>query len=133
MDQPQLPSMMTVKKVFVLFIFILALGMLFPSCYYDKDETLYPFLKCDTSHVTYSQTIVPILSANCLVCHGSANPQGGVILDSWTSIQVVVTNGKLIPAIDHTGPFQMPKGGSMLEECTIEKIKRWVANGAPNN
>jgi len=125
--------MMTVKKVFVLFIFILALGMLFPSCYYDKEETLYPFLKCDTSHVTYSQTIAPILSTNCNVCHGSANPLGGVILNSWASIQVVITNGKLIPAIDHTGPFQMPKGGSMLPDCTIEKIKRWITNGAPNN
>ncbi|TRZ71277.1 MAG: hypothetical protein D4R97_06950 [Bacteroidetes bacterium] len=125
--------MMTVKKVFILFIFIAALGMLFPSCYYDKEETLYPFQKCDTTHVTYSQTIVPILSANCYVCHASAIAQGGVVLDSWAGIQVYVTNGKFIPAIDHTGNFPMPKGGSMLPDCTIEKIKRWVTNGAPNN
>jgi len=125
--------MMPLKKVFVLLILILTLGISFPYCYYDKEDTLYPFLKCDTTHVTYSQTIVPILSTNCLVCHSSANPEGNVILDTWTGIQVFITNGKLIPAIDHTGPYPMPKGGSMLDECTIEKIKRWIANGAPNN
>ena len=111
--------MMTVKKVFVLFIFILALGMLFPSCYYDKEETLYPFQKCDTTHITYSQTIVPILSSNCYVCHITGNPTSPVVLDSYTNVLIYVTNGKLIPAIDHTGPFQMPKGGSMLPDCTI--------------
>ena len=125
--------MMIMKKIFVLFIFILVLGMFIPSCYYDKEQTLYPFLKCDTTHVTYTQTIVPILSANCLVCHNTALQEGNVILDTWAGIQVVITNGKLIPAIDHTGPYQMPKGGSMLDACSIEKIKRWVANGAPNN
>ena len=133
MDQHQLPSMMTMKKVFVLIIFISALGILFPSCYYDKQDTLYPFLKCDTTHVTYSQTIVPILSANCLVCHSPANPESNVLLDTWAGIQIVVTNGKLIPSIDHTGPYPMPKGGSMLDACSIEKIKRWITNGAPNN
>ena len=124
---------MTVKKVFVLIIFILALGMLYPSCYYDKEDLLYQFQKCDTTHVTYSQTIVPILNGNCLVCHSTANPEGNVILGTWAGIQVVITNGKLIPAIDHTGPYPMPKGGSMLDACSIEKIKRWVVNGAPNN
>jgi ribosomal protein S16 len=45
----------------------------------------------------------------------------------------VINNGKLIPAIDHTGPYQMPKGGSMLSDCAIEKIKKWISNGAQNN
>jgi len=124
---------MRVKHLLILFLFSLVLGILLPSCYFDKEETLYPFLKCDTTHITYTQTIVPILSANCYVCHSTGSSESSIILDTWTSIQVVVTNGKLIPSIDHTGPFPMPKGGSMLDACTIEKITRWVANGAPNN
>jgi hypothetical protein len=124
---------MTVKKIFVAVIFILVSGMLLPSCYFDKEETLYPFQKCDTTHVTYSQTIAPIISANCLVCHYAGNPLSSVILDTWPNVQVYVSNGKLIPSIDHTGPFPMPKGGSMLDDCTIQKMKRWVTNGAPNN
>lgn len=133
MNKPQLLSLMTLKNLLFLLIFILVFGMLFPSCYYDKEETLYPFQRCDTTNVTYSQTIVPILSANCYVCHITGNPTSPVVLDSYTNVLIYVTNGKLIPAIDHTGPFQMPKGGSMLEVCAIEKIKRWVTNGAPNN
>jgi hypothetical protein len=124
---------MTLKNLLFLLIFFLGFGMLFPSCYFDKEDTLYPFMKCDTTHVTYSQTIVPILSASCYVCHSSAHPELGVALDSWASIMVYVTNGKLIPAIDHTGPYPMPKQGSMLDMCSIERIQRWIANGAPNN
>ena len=124
---------MRVKHLFIFILFSLVLGFLFPSCYYDKEETLYPFLKCDTTQVTYSQTIVPILSANCYVCHSTGSSESSVILDTWAGLQVVVTNGKLIPAIDQTGPFPMPKGGSMLDACTIAKIKKWVANGAPDN
>jgi hypothetical protein len=121
------------KNLFLSFMFILVLGILFPSGYYDKEETLYPFLKCDTTNVTYSQSIVPILSANCYTCHTTGNPNSTIVLDSYTSVLVYVTNGKLIPSIDHTGPFPMPKGGSMLDPCSIEKIKKWVANGAHNN
>jgi mono/diheme cytochrome c family protein len=125
--------MLTLKNLLILFLFFIAFVMLFPSCYYDKEETLYPFQKCDTAHVTYSQTIVPIFSANCIVCHTSNNPGGNVALDSYAGSQVVAANGKLIPAIDHTGPFPMPKGGSILDQCSIDMIKKWVAGGALDN
>jgi mono/diheme cytochrome c family protein len=121
------------KKLFPLFFFIVALGMLFPSCYYDKEETLYPFQKCDTTHVTYSQTIVPILSANCYVCHTAGDPRTTTKLDTYDGIYAVATNGKLVPAVDQTGPLPMPNNGSKLDECSIQKIKRWVANGAKSN
>ena len=124
---------MTLKNVLFLLIFILVFGILFPSCYYDKEDSLYPFQRCDTTNVTYSQTIVPILSDNCLVCHNVGNPESTVKLDTWAGVKIYVTNGKLIPAIDHTGPYPMPKLGSMLDICSIERIQRWVANGAPNN
>jgi len=133
MDQPPLSSMMTMRKVLTLFISVLVVGMLFPCCYYDKEDTLYPFLKCDTTHVTYSQTIVPILSANCYICHSASSTESNVKLDSWAGVQVYALNGKLMASINHTGPFPMPKGGSMLDMCSIEKIQRWVENGAPDN
>lgn len=114
-------------------ILILAMGMFFPSCYFDKEDTLYPFQKCDTTNVTYSQTIVPILNTNCYVCHFTGSPESNIALDTWAGVKVMVDNGKLIPSINHTGPFPMPKNGSMLDICSIEKIQTWVTHGAPNN
>ena len=126
--------MKTGKNIIILLVLILGSFMiLVPSCYNDKEDALYPFQKCDTTNVTYSQAIVPIMSTSCLSCHSSANPQGNVILDSWAAVKVYVTNGKLIPSIDHTGSFPMPKGGSMLPSCSIAQIKQWVTDGAPNN
>ena len=124
---------MTVKKILILFSFLIALGMLVPSCYYDKEQTLYPFQKCDTTNVTYTQTIVPILSSNCYVCHTSGNPLTTTKLDTYDGIYAVAANGKLVPAVDQTGPKPMPNNGSKLDDCSIAKIKRWVDNGAKQN
>jgi mono/diheme cytochrome c family protein len=124
---------MTIKKITFLSIALLAISTLIPSCYYDKEENLYPFAACDTSNVTYSQTVAPIMAANCNACHSGSSPESGITTDSWTGLQTVVLNGKLIPAIEHTGPSQMPKGASKLPDCSISQIKKWVSNGAPNN
>jgi mono/diheme cytochrome c family protein len=125
--------MKTGKKIILLLVLILGSFLILgPSCYNDKEDALYPFQKCDTTHVTYSQIVSYILITNCLSCHSSANPQGNVTLDSWAAVKVYVTNGKLIPSIDHTGPYPMPKGGSMLP-CSIAQIQQWVSDGAQNN
>jgi hypothetical protein len=124
---------MKIKPLLILLLFILALGFVAPSCYYDKEETLYPFTKCDTVNVTYSQTVVPILTANCYVCHSTGNQQSTIILDTYGGVREVALNGKLIPAIEQTGPFPMPKSGSKLDPCSIDKIKKWVNDGAPQN
>ena len=122
------------KKLLILSTFVLVMGLMFPSCYYDKEETLYPFKKCDTTNVTFSQTIVPVITANCLLCHStSTHPNTVVILDTYAGVKNEVSNGKLIPSIDHTGPKPMPNGGSMLDACTIQQFKKWVSDGAPNN
>jgi hypothetical protein len=124
---------MTIKHLFILSVFILGFAFLFPSCYYDKEETLYPFKKCDTTNVTYSQTIVPILSGNCYVCHFTGNQQTSIVLDTWAGAHAVAVSGKLVPAIEQTGPFPMPKTGSKLDPCSINQIKKWVNEDAPQN
>ena len=48
MERPLMTLCMTMKKLFILFLFIAIMGLFFPSCYFDKEETLYPFAKCDT-------------------------------------------------------------------------------------
>lgn len=121
------------KKIVVLILLVPALGFIFPSCYYDKEETLYPFVKCDTTNVTYSQTLVPIMNANCDVCHVTGNNVNAPILNSWAALKVFALNGKLMAALNHTGPKPMPSGGSMLDNCSIRKFQKWVSQGAPDN
>jgi uncharacterized membrane protein len=110
---------------------------LFSGCFYDKEELLYPSPPCISTGSTYSSTVSPIITANCVACHGAqvANTNGaGIVLDSYNSIKPYATNGKLVGAINHaSGYYPMPKNSAKLTSCDIAKITDWVNNGALNN
>jgi mono/diheme cytochrome c family protein len=109
------------------------------GCYYDSEEELYPDNGCDTTNVTFSATVFPIIQNNCLSCHGSNPPQGGVYLGNYTSISAAAQipagqSGSLYGAITHNSSnYAMPKGAPMLSDCKISQIKAWIDNGTPNN
>jgi mono/diheme cytochrome c family protein len=104
------------------------------GCYYDKAEVLYPDTACDTSAVTYSTSVTPVLSSNCIVCHGGSTPSAGIKLDTYTGVKQQVDNGRLLGSITHNPSYSpMPKNGAKLSDCNIAKIRKWIAAGAPNN
>lgn len=118
---------------------VIALGMSVQTgCYYDNEEDLYPFSDmCDTTGVTLSGTVKPILQGTCYACHNAsaAGAAGaGYNLEDYNPLKQLATNGRLICAIEHgNGCSPMPKGGGRLPQCDIDKIKTWAAAGAPNN
>jgi hypothetical protein len=128
--------MYTSVRLILSFLFFLSLLSL-SSCYYDKEEILYPGTACDVSNVTYSATVTGILSPHCYSCHNTANAGavgGGISLDSYTKLLPYVTNGKLMGSINHAGGYSpMPKSATKLSSCDIQKIQAWVTAGAPNN
>lgn len=105
------------------------------SCYYDNEQDLYPSPPaCDTTNITYSGTVNPILQVNCNTCHNSVDQQGGIITDNYTDLQTIINNGKFRGAINHLeGYLPMPKGGEQLNNCDLTQINLWLDNGAPNN
>jgi len=117
---------------------IAGLGIvLFASCYKDNAEDMYPTggSGCDTSNVTYSGTIAPIMASNCATagCHLGAGATG-YDLSTYSGVKTVATNGNLMASITHTGSASpMPKDAPKLDDCTIAKIGAWVNAGAPNN
>ena len=124
---------MTLKNVLFLLIFILALGTLFPSCYYyDKEETLYPFKDVIQRMSPILKQLSPSLAPAVMFAIVL-----GTCRVTFSSIPGPVSRSLLrtvnSPSIDHTGPFQMPKGGSMLDVCSIEKIKKMGGRRGPDN
>jgi len=106
------------------------------SCYRDNEQQLYPGTgSCDTTHVTYSATVVTLLQSNgCLGCHSGAAPSGNISLQGYTNVRTMAQNGKLYGVINHAAGFSpMPKGGSKINTCDISKIKVWIDAGNPNN
>lgn len=114
------------------------------SCYYDNIEELYvknpqdTASACDTTSVmSFTTHIQPILSAQCATnnnsCHGALSTI--LNLSDYTGVKGAADAGKLVGVITWASGFsQMPKGStSKIDDCSIAKIKKWVAAGAPNN
>lgn len=116
-------------------LIILLVSISVSGCYYDHADLVYPQATCSLTNVTYSSSVVSILSANCYSCHsGSAVNGGGIKLDSYTSLKTYQSNGQLMNSINHTGGIAvMPLNGSKLSACEINTIQTWITNGTPNN
>jgi len=124
------------KKILVLVATGLIFLFLIPSCYYDNVEDLYPFeaYACDTTNITYSQTIAPIMADNCNVCHSGANPQKNVITDNYPDLSIIAKNGQLWKSVNHDPGFvPMPYQENKLSDCNLSKINIWINSGSPNN
>ena len=74
-----------------------------------------------------------MMQTYCVGCHNSAAASGGSLND-YTSVMQAAVNGRMIGDVSHLSGYNaMPLGGTMLEDCQITQIKKWVAAGAPNN
>jgi len=122
------------KRILISLSAIAIFSLIFVSCYYDNEEALYPALSntCDTTNVTYSGTIVPILNNSCLTCHSKASTGGSILLNTYD--EVVASAPRLTGSIKQlSGYSPMPKNGGKLKSCSITQWDIWVRNGMLNN
>lgn len=119
----------SIKSLPALLMF--GLIVLHTSCYKDNKETMYPSPTiCDTSNVTFSKDIMPIVSNSCAKsgCHDNSSSAGS--LTSFNDVKAIALDGRFVAYINSG---YMPKGASKLDACTINKITAWVNAGALNN
>lgn len=119
----------------VLFICSMVIfGTSLSACYYDVEEELYPN-GCNTTNVSYSENLVPILDRYaCSSCHDSQSQQGGVNLEGYDNFLLYAENGRLMGSISHAPGYEpMPLGGAKMTSCDISKFQVWIDSGAPNN
>jgi hypothetical protein len=122
------------KRYFASIALIAIFLLFFVSCYYDNEEALYPEFSntCDTTNVTYSGTIQPILANNCLGCHSNNATGGSILLTTYG--QVVAYAPQITGSIKHQGSFSpMPKDSPKLKDCSIAQWDIWVNKGMPND
>lgn len=120
-------------------LWIIPAVALLAACYKDNREDMYgigPGSTCDTSNVTYSAVVQPVLQSKCATsgCHNAASHSAGVDLSSYAGAKIIADKGSLLQVIRHeSGLPPMPQGGAKLDDCTIAQIQKWVNDGAPNN
>lgn len=89
---------------------------------------------CDSSVFTFSAGIKPILETYCVGCHKTGSASAGVLLDSYSSVQLFAQNGMLYGVSAHQSGFKpMPYGGAKISDCNLYVLKKWIDAGAPNN
>ncbi|HHJ50987.1 MAG TPA: hypothetical protein ENJ88_08830 [Phaeodactylibacter sp.] len=108
--------------------------LFFSACYYDNKEDLYIVEgNCNTTDVTFSQTIQPLINDQCVSCHKAGNANGNVLLDSYTTIKEQADNGRLLGSVHHEGGYSAMPPGSTLSNCSLAQLDIWVQSGAPEN
>ena len=125
------------KKI-ILSVSILAI---FAGCYNDKYDKLYPSpvtTTCDTTSISYAHDILPILNTSCNTsnCHDAGGGTSGLDFTIFSVLQGQATADLMLNDINGTlgrGNHAMPKDLPKLAQCDINKITRWVNQGAPNN
>ncbi|MEO6190602.1 MAG: c-type cytochrome domain-containing protein [Saprospiraceae bacterium] len=89
---------------------------------------------CDTSDVTLSGSVRPILQNYCGSCHLVNNPQGNVDFRTYDDLKIYVDQGSLIGSIKFESPWsRMPKNSNKIPSCDIQIIQIWLDHGALNN
>ncbi len=89
---------------------------------------------CDTTAVTFSGSVWPIVNTSCTGCHSGSAPQGGVSLTNHAQVAAAAADGSLLGSLNGTGGFTpMPYNSTPLSDCSIATIRIWIENGAPND
>jgi len=90
--------------------------------------------ECDSTEVSFSNDIQPVIISFCQGCHSGSVPSGGIDLATYDGVKSVADDGRLVGAVSWAQDFeQMPQGGDQLPDCTIAQITAWVEEGALNN
>lgn len=126
------------RLIKILFL-VTTISIVLNGCYHDNEEDLYPTLPgCDTTDLSFSKDVLPILNNYCFTCHGNdayLDLGSGISLDGYDNVMLLVEpNNYLLSAIQQDGnAIPMPKSGEKLSDCNIAIIRGWINEGAKNN
>src|SRR5262249_15385839 len=96
-----------------------------------------------SSHsIDFERDVRPILSENCLGCHGAGFAAGGLQFTSWEAALAPTKRGRpaivpgdpeaseLLRRVRATDPaVRMPMGKDELKPAAIETLRRWISEG----
>lgn len=100
------------------------------SCYFDKEEELYPNNNCNTQNVTFSTQVLAAINNKCATagCHvvGGIPPN----LTNFAGVSGSIDRIRIRALEQRSMP---PASSPKLTDCEHKQIQTWITNGAPNN
>jgi WD40 repeat protein len=96
--------------------------------------------------VEYGRDIAPLLARNCLACHNAKKPEGGLNLETHTSLMAGGDSGaaieveqaadsilisRVVDVDDPMPPKNNAVGAKALTPAEVDLLKLWITAGAP--
>lgn len=126
-------KLIIINKLVVIIIFFCWIS----SCRKDSDtpsaESLCPPISGDSTNISYSRSVKPILEKHCITCHKSGNSLGNVLLEDYSSVRQYAINGKLAGAIGRKAGYSPMPPGQELPSCLTNPVITWINEGSKNN
>lgn len=113
-------------------IFLILIVYSFSGC---RSEHLSPDISdCDTTGVSFSLDVQPILNQHCISCHNDDFSEKEVNLTNYNGVRIPAMDGRLAGVVNHDqGYTPMPYLGDQLPQCDVKIITAWINQGAQNN
>jgi uncharacterized membrane protein len=122
------------KKLLAYTLALSAMVYALSGCLSDKVvEPAVPEV-CDSSLVTYTAKVAPLLQARCNSCHSEAvfrSLGGRIALYDYETAQSSFQGPRFFCAIRQQGGDcqAMPRGSAKLSDCEINMLQAWVDSG----
>ena len=115
------------KKLIIILIVTFSLQ----SCYNDNEEDIYGPVLCDTSEVTFSADVNPIINSSCATtnCHASGGSGPGDFTQ-FDELKAKVDDGSFVNRVIEQ---QTMPPGTPLTDCELQTLQAWLDAGATNN
>jgi hypothetical protein len=86
---------------------------------------------CDTTGVTFSGMVWPMLQTWCTGCHSPGNPAGGVVIADYADVVSLAWDGRLMGSIRYDEGYAKMPMNQQLSDCNILLLEKWIEDGFP--
>jgi hypothetical protein len=86
---------------------------------------------CDTSSVSFTAQIWPMMESYCTGCHSSSAPGGGIVIAGYEDLTALAENGSLMGSIRWESGYARMPTNQQLSDCQITLLQQWIDEGFP--
>lgn len=86
---------------------------------------------CDTTSVTFSGQIWPMMESYCTGCHSASAPGGGIVIADHADMVALAENGSLMGSIRWESGYAKMPTNQQLSDCSITQLQKWIDDGFP--
>lgn len=86
---------------------------------------------CDTSNVSFSVQIWPMMETYCTGCHKAGTALGGIVIAGYDDMVALANAGSLMGSVTYDPEFSAMPPSEQLSECNINLLQKWIDDEFP--